>query len=135
MVYVYYNLRLLVRQMQKTPDVDAISLDGIDTSVEWRVESERPILESMPDWIQQEVEGAVAEEEEEVEGDVTEQSLPPSSRTQTEGVVVGSSTSRGHQSLAPASSTGRQSQVPTPGASSSRGKAITFSHKRSKGNH
>jgi hypothetical protein len=130
MVYVYYNLRLLVRQIQKTPDVDAISLDGIDTSAEWRVESERPILESMPDWIQQEVEGAVAEEEEEVEGDVTEQSLPPSSRTRTEGVVVGSSTSRGHQSLAPASSTGRQSQVPTPGASSSRGKTITFSRKR-----
>jgi hypothetical protein len=73
MVYVYYNLRLLVRQIQKTPDVDAISLDGIDTSVEWRVESERPILESMPDWIQEEVEGAVAEEEE-AEGDVTEQS-------------------------------------------------------------
>jgi hypothetical protein len=61
MVYVYYNLRLLVRQIQKTPDVDAILLDGINTSVEWRVESERPILESMPDWIQQEVEGAVAE--------------------------------------------------------------------------
>ena len=108
MVYVYYNLRLLVRQMQKTPDVDAISLDGIDISAEWRVESERPILESMPDWIQQEVEGAVAEEEEEeVEGDVTEQSLPPSSRTRTEGVVLGSNTRRGHQSPAPASSTGR----------------------------
>jgi hypothetical protein len=134
MVYVYYNLRLLVRQIQKTPDVDAISLDGIDTSVEWRVESERPILESMPDWIQQEVEGAVAKEEE-AEGDVIEQSLPPSSRTRTEGVVLGSSTSRGHQSLAPASSTGRQSQVPTPGASSSRGKAITFSRKRGRANH
>jgi hypothetical protein len=106
MVYVYYNLRLLVRQIQKTPDVDTISLDGIDTSAEWRVESERPILESMPDWIQQEVEGAVAEEEEEAEGDVTEQSLPPSSRARIEGVVLGSSTSRGHQSLAPASSTG-----------------------------
>jgi hypothetical protein len=108
MVYVYYNLQLLVRQIQKIPDVDAISLDGIDTSAEWRVESKRPILESMPDWIQQKVEGAIAEEEE-VEGDVTEQSLPPSSRTRTEGVVLGSSTSRGHQSLAPTSSTGRQS--------------------------
>jgi hypothetical protein len=49
-------------------------LDGIDTSAEWRVESERPILESMPDWIQQEVEGSIAEEEE-VKGDVIEQSL------------------------------------------------------------
>jgi hypothetical protein len=134
MVYVYYNLRLLVRQIQKTPNVDTISLDGIDTSNEWRVEFERPILESMPDWIQQEVEGAVAEEEE-AEGDVTEQSLPPSSRTQTKGVVLGSSTSRGHQSLALASSTGHQSQVSAPGASSSRGKAITFSRKRGRANH
>jgi hypothetical protein len=48
-------------------------------------------LESIPNWIQQEVEGAVAKEEEEAEGDVTEQSLPPSSQTQTEGVVLGSS--------------------------------------------
>jgi hypothetical protein len=46
-------------------------LDGIDISSEWRVESERPILESMPDWIQMEVEGAIAEEEE-AKGDVTE---------------------------------------------------------------
>jgi hypothetical protein len=131
MVYVYYNLRLLVRKIQKTPNVDAISLDGIDTSVEWR-ESERPILESMHDWIQEEVEGAVAKEEEE---DVTEQSQPPSSRTSTEGVVHGSSTSRGHQSLALASSIGHQSPVLAPGGSSSRGKAITFSRKRSRGNH
>jgi hypothetical protein len=97
-----------------------------------RVESKRPILESMPDWIHEEVEGAVAEEEEE---DVTEQIQPPSSWTLTEGVVVGSSTSRGHQSLAHASSTGCQSPVLAPGASSFGGKAITFSHKRSRGNH
>ena len=66
MVYVYNNLRLLVRQIQKTPDVDAISLYGIDTTAEWRVESERPILESMSDWIQDKVEGVIAEEEEDV---------------------------------------------------------------------
>jgi hypothetical protein len=40
-----------------------ISLDGIDTTVAWRVESERPILELMPDWLQEEAEGAVAERE------------------------------------------------------------------------
>jgi hypothetical protein len=133
MVYVYYNLRLLVRQIQKTPDVDAISLDGIDTSVAWRVESERPILESMPDWIQEEVEGAVAG------GGGGGGCYRAESATiftdSTEGVVLGSSTSRGHQSLAPASSTGRQSPVLALGASSSRGKAITFSRKRGRGNH
>jgi hypothetical protein len=85
--------------------VDAISLDGIDTSATWRVESERPILESMSDWIHEEVEGAIEEEEATAEEDVTEQSHPPSSQTPTEGVVIGSSTSRGHQILALASST------------------------------
>eukprot|EP00253_Pinus_taeda_P036589 PITA_36589 len=45
MVYVYYNLRLWVRQLEKTPDV-AISLDGIDTTAAWRVEAERPLMES-----------------------------------------------------------------------------------------
>jgi hypothetical protein len=92
----------MVREIQKTPDVDAISLDGIETSVEWRVESKRPILESMHDWIQEEVEGAVVEVEEE---NATKQIHPPSSRTLIEGVVLGSITSRGHQSLDPSSST------------------------------
>jgi hypothetical protein len=76
--------------------VDAILLDGIDTSAEWRIESERPILELMLDWIREEVEGVVAEQEEVEEEDIIEQSQPPSSQTPTEGVVLGSSTSRGH---------------------------------------
>jgi hypothetical protein len=106
-----------------------------DTTVAWRVESERPILESMPNWIHEEVEGAVAEEEE----DVTKQSQPPSSLTPIEGVVLGSSTCRGHQRLAPVFSIGCQNPMPAPRASSSRGKAtsrvITFSCKRGRGNH
>eukprot|EP00253_Pinus_taeda_P026084 PITA_26084 len=51
MVYVYYNLRLWVRQLQKPTDVDAISLDNIDTTSSWRVETERPIMDSIPDWL------------------------------------------------------------------------------------
>jgi len=50
----------------------------------------------------------------------------PSSRTSKEGVVLCSSTNRGHHSLDLASSKGRQRPVLAPGASSSRGKAITF---------
>jgi hypothetical protein len=46
MVYVYYNLRLWVRQLERTPDMEAISLDGIDTTAAWRVEAERPLMES-----------------------------------------------------------------------------------------
>eukprot|EP00253_Pinus_taeda_P028791 PITA_28791 len=55
MVYVYYNLRLWVRQLKKTPDVDAISLDGIDTTAAWRVEDERPLMEAAEDWLGQDV--------------------------------------------------------------------------------
>ena len=51
MVYVYYNLRLWERQLERTPDVDAISLDGIDTTAAWRVEAERPLMESADDWL------------------------------------------------------------------------------------
>jgi hypothetical protein len=52
------------------------------------VESEMPILESMLDWIQGEVEGVVAKKEEEEEEDVAERSKPPSSWTPTEDTRV-----------------------------------------------
>ena len=52
MVYVYYNLRLWVKQIQKTPDVTSISLDEIDTTAAWRIETERPLLESAHEWIE-----------------------------------------------------------------------------------
>jgi len=61
-----------------------------------------------------------------------------SSWTSTERVVLGSSTNRGHQSLAFASSTEHQSPMPAPRPSSSKGKsisrAITFACKRGRGN-
>ena len=60
MVYVYYNLRLWVRKLQKTPDVDAISLDGIDTTAAWRVESEAPVMEQDLNWIHEDLEGGWA---------------------------------------------------------------------------
>ena len=44
--------------------MEAISLDAIDTTTEWRVKAERPVMESAPDWIEQEVvEGEEDEEE------------------------------------------------------------------------
>lgn len=52
MVYVYYNLRLWVKRIERTPDVQAISLDMIDTTATWRVETERPILGSTPMWLE-----------------------------------------------------------------------------------
>ena len=45
--------------------MDAISLDGIDTTAAWRVEAERPLMESTDDWLEQEVEEGIEGEEEE----------------------------------------------------------------------
>ena len=63
MVYVYYILRLWVRQLERTPDIEPISLDGIDTTAAWRVEAERPLMEFANDWLVQDV--VEGEEEEE----------------------------------------------------------------------
>eukprot|EP00253_Pinus_taeda_P027583 PITA_27583 len=124
MVYVYYNLQLWVKQLEKIPNMKAISLDGIDTTVAWRVEVERPLMESSNDWLEQEVvEGVEGGEE-----DVT----PPTWATPA------TNRGRGLPPLAPTSSGSRaqQSPLPTPPASTSRGKenAIAFSRKKSKGN-
>ena len=62
MAYIYYNLRLWIRQLERAPYVEGISLDGIATNSAWRVETERPIIESGPNWL---VEGVAAAKEEE----------------------------------------------------------------------
>jgi hypothetical protein len=38
LVYVHYNLRLWVKQLEMKIDAKAISLDEIDTTAAWRVE-------------------------------------------------------------------------------------------------
>ena len=52
LVYISYNIRLWVKQIQKNPEVEAISLDDIDTTVAWRVEIKEPIMEGAPDWLE-----------------------------------------------------------------------------------
>lgn len=39
--------------MDKTPNVDAISLDNIDILSTWRVEAELPIIEAAPSWLEE----------------------------------------------------------------------------------
>ena len=56
LVYVHYNLQLWLRQMDRTLDVDAISLDNIDVLSKWRVEAEIPIMEEAPGWLEEELE-------------------------------------------------------------------------------
>jgi hypothetical protein len=54
LVYVYYNLRLWVKQLDKEPDIEAISLDDIDTTSQWRVEIQEPEMEEAPEWLEEE---------------------------------------------------------------------------------
>ena len=65
--------------------MDAISLDNIDVLSKWRVESEMPIMEETPTWLEEELEQqhALEEEEEEeewpediMEGDVQSSAQP-----------------------------------------------------------
>ena len=49
--------------------MEVISLDGINTTATWRVEAERPLMESANDWLEQEVvEGIEGEEEDTYSG-------------------------------------------------------------------
>jgi hypothetical protein len=69
LVYVYYNLRLWVKQLDKEPDIEAISLDNIDTTSQWRVEIQEPKMEEAPKWLEEHTydlreEGTTKEEEE-----------------------------------------------------------------------
>jgi hypothetical protein len=68
LVYVYHNLKLWVKQLDKEPDIEAISLDNIDTTSQWRVEIQKPEMEEAPEWLEEHAddlreEGATEEEE------------------------------------------------------------------------
>jgi hypothetical protein len=52
LVYVHYNPRLWVKQLEIKIDAKAISLDEIDTTAAWRVEVEEPITENALDWLE-----------------------------------------------------------------------------------
>jgi hypothetical protein len=54
--------------MDRTPDVDAISLDNIDVLSKWRVEAEMPIMEEAPAWLEEEPEQQQDLEEQQGEG-------------------------------------------------------------------
>jgi hypothetical protein len=45
-----------LKQIDRTPDVDAISLENIDVLSKWRVESEMPTMEEVLSWIYEEPE-------------------------------------------------------------------------------
>jgi hypothetical protein len=104
LVYVYYNLRLWVKQLDKEPDIKSISLDNIDTTSQWRVEIQEPEMEEAPEWLEEHAddlreEGATEEEEdvpllvdieaEEEIGLPMDPMLPPPPRRAIPGVGLG----------------------------------------------
>jgi hypothetical protein len=162
LVYVYYNLRLWVKQLDKEPDIEAISLDDIDTTSQWRVEIEEPEMEEAPEWLEEEEhaddmgeEEAVEEREEEEEDvplpvdteieeeiDLPVQPMsPPPPRRVRPAVGLGSvgisspspSTSAGASGAAGAS-TPSSSRVPPRPPTTSRGRVVPFTRKRVRGN-
>jgi hypothetical protein len=62
MVYVYYNLRLWVKKINKVLDTNAIVLDSIDTTSLWRVETEEPVMEEALEWLEHDVDELEGEE-------------------------------------------------------------------------
>ena len=135
-----------MRQIQKTPDMDAISLDNIDTTVAWRVETERPVMESTPDWLDVDPEALVPEEEADAQQEepVVEEEEQSQEAEQEEDVEeevtpsrMGSINVRGQRPPLLFASRGRLGPFVSLGAepSSSRGKgkAIPYSRKRGRG--
>ena len=49
MVYVYYNLRLWVKQSDKAPKTDSIKVDESDSTGPRRVEIERLVMKEAPE--------------------------------------------------------------------------------------
>lgn len=41
-----------MKQIERTPDIEAISFDGIDTTSAWMVESEEPAMELASEWLE-----------------------------------------------------------------------------------
>jgi hypothetical protein len=159
LVYVYYNLRLWVKQLDKEPDIKAITLDNIDTTSQWRVEIQEPEMEEAPEWLE---EGETKEEEEE-EGDVplpldteAEEEIgllvdplpPPPPRRAIPGVGLGSIGTRRQHTFPPTSSpslttsdvasgaagasTPSSSRVPPRPPTASRGKLVPITRKRAR---
>jgi hypothetical protein len=161
LVYVYYNLRLWVKQLEKKIDVKAISLDEIDTIAAWRGEVEEPVIETALDWLEDSGDdhGIFEDLDQDVSEDIQfhaeSASVPPPEReSQSEGDRPSGSTSsrpplpvpssRGHLSRGSStSSRGRLTLVRGAHASraltpTARGKTVStviiFARKKGRGN-
>ena len=112
-----------MRQIEKEPDADAISLDNIDILSKWRVEIETPIMEESPTWL--ELEEGQEEVRDTMEGDVLA-SPPPYTPIDASNPPCIT-----HRQILD------QGERPGPSSTSARGRldkrTMTFSRKRGRG--
>jgi hypothetical protein len=112
--------------MDRTPNVDAISLKNIDVLSKWRVEVEMPIMEEAPTWLEEEPEQQqdLEEQEEERIEDIMEGDVLTSTQPST---LVDTPTPT-HSSRLPLSESGPSTVRGRPDK-----QPLTFSRKRGRG--
>jgi hypothetical protein len=116
-----------MRQIEKEPEVDAISLDNIDILSKWRVEIEVPLLDEAPAWLE---EGD--QEQQHQQKDEEEEEIHPYTMEDDELVESGTPLSTHIGVASPPSNIDVR---PGLSASSSRPskQPLIFSHKRGRG--
>ena len=157
MVYVYYNLRLRVKQIEKVSNSYAISLDEIGTTSKWIMEMKDPVMDEAPEWLEEEqdVDAYLLEEEgekedvdvplpedEDIEEEVDIQVqrrpilVPPPPQSHTIGTrrkqltLASFSSTLSTQAIGASSSTPGSSGPPPRPPTASRGKVVPFTRKR-----
>ena len=76
-----------MKQLEKKPEVEAISLDRIDTTAAWRAEIEEPIMEGAPDWLEDDTQDMETETWDDEWLDASE-IVPPPEPPATQPLVV-----------------------------------------------
>ena len=83
-----------MRQIESPVDPDAISLDNIDVLSPWRVESQEPILEESPSWLEEPVADDPLEQgQQEEDSESEEQQHSEEEEEEEEEDIAGASTS------------------------------------------
>ena len=139
---MHYNIRLRVRQIESPMDPDAISLDNIDVLSPWRVESEEPILEESPSWLEPVADDPLEQGQQEADSESEEQQHLEEEQEEEEDTAGASASTPSSIDI------GEHSSIPSthyltlgaeegPGPSTIRGRPskqpIMFSRKRGRG--
>jgi len=117
-----------VKQLEKKPEVEAISLDHIDTTAAWRAEIEEPIMEVAPDWLEDDTQDMETETWDDEWLDASEIVPPPEPPATQPPLSQPQSQSEGARYMGSGSSSGGRGldEGPVPHHSSSSSRAHQF---------